>query len=256
MNSIFNMDNKFFTIMAKVADFMLLNLLCILCCIPIVTAGPAITAMYYVTMKMVRNEESYIVKEFFHSFRQNLRQGIIINIILMIAGIAVIFDFYFMWTMRSVDTIYKVLMYVFLVGILIYLMICAYIYPLLAKFFNTIKNTFKNAFLISIRHIHYTLLMILITAFPVVIMLFSMKGLAIGVLFYMMAGFAIISYMNSVFLVKIFDRYIPQAEEAVEEETDKTIDSSVFTNLQVTEIAEDDETVTAEPVAIEAEEQE
>ena len=56
MNRFFNMDNKFFVFMGRVADLLLLNFLGILCCIPIVTAGASITAMYYVTLKMVRNE--------------------------------------------------------------------------------------------------------------------------------------------------------------------------------------------------------
>ena len=49
MNNIFNPDNKFFSFMGRVADLMILNLLCIVCCIPVVTAGPAIAAMYYIT---------------------------------------------------------------------------------------------------------------------------------------------------------------------------------------------------------------
>ena len=61
MNNIFNRDNKFFSFMGRVADLMILNLLCIVCCIPVVTAGPAIAAMYYITLKMARNEESYVV---------------------------------------------------------------------------------------------------------------------------------------------------------------------------------------------------
>lgn len=65
MNNIFNPDNKFFSFMGRVADLMILNLLCIVCCIPVVTAGPAIAAMYYITLKMARNEESYVVKGFF-----------------------------------------------------------------------------------------------------------------------------------------------------------------------------------------------
>ena len=65
MNRFFSMDNKFFVFMGKVADLCLLNLICLVCCIPIVTAGASITALYYVTLKMVRNEESYIFRSFF-----------------------------------------------------------------------------------------------------------------------------------------------------------------------------------------------
>ena len=58
MDRLFNMDNKFFVFMGKIADLIILNLLCLVCCLPIVTAGASITAMFYVTLKMVRNEES------------------------------------------------------------------------------------------------------------------------------------------------------------------------------------------------------
>ena len=95
MNNIFNPDNKFFSFMGRVADLMILNLLCIVCCIPVVTAGPAIAAMYYITLKMARNEESYVVKGFFHSFKQNLKQGIVIQIIMLLLGIVLAFDLYF-----------------------------------------------------------------------------------------------------------------------------------------------------------------
>ncbi len=75
MDRIFNMDNKFFTFMGKAADLILLNIIFLICCLPVVTIGASVTAMYYVTLKMVRNEESYISRSFFQSFRQNFRQA-------------------------------------------------------------------------------------------------------------------------------------------------------------------------------------
>ena len=75
MNRFFNMDNKFFVFMGRVADLLLLNFLCILCCIPVVTAGASITALSYVTLKMARDEESYIARSFSaHSNRTSNRR--------------------------------------------------------------------------------------------------------------------------------------------------------------------------------------
>ena len=71
MDRFFNMDNKFFTFMSRVADLIILNLLCIVCCIPVVTIGPSIAAMFYVTLKMVRNEESYIVRGFLNPLTES-----------------------------------------------------------------------------------------------------------------------------------------------------------------------------------------
>lgn len=72
--------------MGRAADLMILNIVFIICCLPIVTIGASLTALHYVTLKMVRNEESYIVKSFFKSFKQNFKQATIINLIMLLFG--------------------------------------------------------------------------------------------------------------------------------------------------------------------------
>ena len=139
MDRIFNMDNKFFTFMGRVADLIILNLLFLLCCIPIVTIGPAITAMYYVTMKMVRNEEAYIARSFFKSFKENFKQGLGIWLIALVLIILEFMDFIIMKQLSG--GIYTVVKYGLLVIALIMVMILQYVFPLLAKFVNTVKNT-------------------------------------------------------------------------------------------------------------------
>lgn len=217
MNRIFNMDNKFFTFMGRIADLIILNLLCIVCCIPIVTIGPAITAMFYVTMKMVRNEEAYIVKGFFHSFKENLKQGIIINIITLAAFIMLSLDISLVRAMEG--TMYKVLFYIFLVLLFLSMLIYLYIYPVLAKFYNTIKHTFINAFLMSIRHLPYSFLMIVISLVPFAILFIpSFRAQSFLIMIFILMGGAVIAYINSFFFVKIFDKYIPEEEKEESED--------------------------------------
>lgn len=222
--------------MGRVADLMILNILCIICCIPVITIGPSITAMFYVTLKMVRNEESYVFRGFFHSFKQNFRQGVIINLIMIVVGAVLLFDLYFTRQMSGENRLYMVLGYVFMVALALYLMIFTYIYPMLAKFYNSIKNTFRNALLVSIRHLPYTILMLVITAVPVLLMFFVPQTAAYVLLFYILLGFSTIAYINSRFFVKIFDRYIPATEETPDSQEGKEveIDGSVFRNLQPT----------------------
>lgn len=38
MGRIFDMNNKFFSFMSKVADLCILNIICVICCIPVITA--------------------------------------------------------------------------------------------------------------------------------------------------------------------------------------------------------------------------
>ena len=226
MNNIFNPDNKFFSFMGRVADLMILNLLCIVCCIPVVTAGPAIAAMYYITLKMARNEESYVVKGFFHSFKQNLKQGIVIQIIMLLLGIVLAFDLYFCRVMSGQGAVYRIFSYIFVAALFVYAMLFLWIYPVLAKFFNTTKNLFRNSILMSIRHLPYTALMILITAAPVLVFFIpSAQVQSMVLLLLVLIGFSGIAYINSFFFVKVFDKYIP--EETSEPNPDSVVDPSL-----------------------------
>ena len=86
MGKIFSLDSPFVQFMNRVADIMWLNILFVICCIPVITIGASVTAMYYVTLKMVRNEESYITKSFFKSFKLNFKQATAIWLIILAAG--------------------------------------------------------------------------------------------------------------------------------------------------------------------------
>lgn len=216
MDRFFNMDNKFFTFMSRVADLIILNVVFIVCCIPIVTIGASVTAMNYVTMKMARNEESYIVKSFFKSFRENFKQATIIWLILLVAGLLLGMDFRIVQQVESTGLL-KVVTYGLYMIALIYAMVLSYIFPLLAKFDNTIKNTFKNAMLMSIRHLPFTIVILLVGFAPAVATLTIPIVLAYGLIVWIMVGFSLIAFLNSLMFVRIFDHYIPQEEDSLME---------------------------------------
>ena len=217
MGRFFNMDNKFFVFMGKIADLCMLNLLCIICCLPIVTAGASLTALYYVTMKMVRNEEAYIFRSFFRSFKQNFKQATVINIIMLAAAALLYIDTNIAGKMGQPAG--KILGMIFAAFTLLYVMILLYVYPLLAKFYNSVKNTFKNAILMAIRHLPYTILMLLICACPILILFIPSFQIQMSlIMLVILFGPAVIAYGNSHFFVRIFDKYIP--EESVSEETE------------------------------------
>lgn len=213
MGRFFSMDNKFFVFMGKVADLCLLNLVCILCCIPVVTAGASLTALYYVTMKMVRNEEAYIFRSFFKSFKQNFKQATVINLIMLAAAFVLYLDTKIVGGMGN--SFGKILGIIFAMFTMVYLIIFLYLYPVLAKFYNSIKNTFKNAILMGIRHLPYTFLMLAISACPLLILLIpSFQVLSILLMLFVLMGPAAIAYCNSWFFVRIFDKYIPAEEQS------------------------------------------
>lgn len=211
MNRIFNMDNKFFTFMSRVADIIMLNIVFLICCIPIVTIGASITSMYYVTLKMVRNEESYIIKGFFKSFKTNFKQSTIIWLIILVAGILLSLDFGIMNQVGQAGLM-KIVSYGLYMIAFLFAMVFTYIFPLLSKFDNTIKNTFKNALLMAIRHLPWTILILIITFVPILATLLIPIVLVYGLIVWFMAGFALLAYLNSLIFVRVFAHYIPEEE--------------------------------------------
>ena len=92
MSRFFNPDNPIMEFIAKIFDLILLNLIFIFSCVPIITIGASTSALSYVTLKMVRNEEAYIVRSFFKSFKDNFKQATIINLIMIAVGAVLYLD--------------------------------------------------------------------------------------------------------------------------------------------------------------------
>lgn len=211
MSRFFNMDNGFFQVLSRIADLMILNIIFLITCIPIVTIGAAWTALYYVTLKMIRNEESYIVRSYFKSFKENFKQSTIMWLIALVLLVLLFFDYRIVNVMDG--TIRQAMLIGLTVVALFLAMILTYLFPLQSKFYNTIKNTTKNALLMSILHLPQTVIMLVITVAAVLITFFNNWTISYGLLFWILLGFATIALANSWFLVRIFDKYIPKDEE-------------------------------------------
>ena len=87
---LFNYDSPFWSFMSRLADLIILNLLWIVFCVPVVTIGASTTAMYRVTLNMVRGEGSGVVRMFWDAFRLNLKQAVLIFLILLIPVLLVV----------------------------------------------------------------------------------------------------------------------------------------------------------------------
>ena len=59
-----SIDSKFIAFLTRVADLMILNMIYVLCCIPIFTIGAATTALYPVVFRLGTVREAGVVKPF------------------------------------------------------------------------------------------------------------------------------------------------------------------------------------------------
>lgn len=162
MSNLLNLDGPVMQLINKIVYSVYLNILWFICCIPIVTIGASTTALFYVTLKMSKNEEGNITRAFFHSFKENLKQGTVIWLILLCLGIILGIDGYVLYHMRFENVFWTLCTAFFFIAAAAYVIVLMYIFPLLARFDNTTGAMFKNALFMGIRYLLCTILMAVI----------------------------------------------------------------------------------------------
>ena len=212
MGALFNLDNPVWNFMGKVADLVILNLLALICSIPIVTIGASWTAMYFVTIRIVRKEEGYVIRDFVRSFKENFKQATIIWLLVIV--IAAIFAGDIAIYSMMPEQIPQFVMIGVVVLAFLAVGTIVYVFPILSRFHNTTKNTIKNAFLLSIVNIPFTILLIILMIVPYILAIFVIELAPIILLM----GLSLPAFFSSMIFVRIFRKIEPVAEEEAAEE--------------------------------------
>lgn len=211
MSNFFNMDNGFFTFLSKVCDILFLSVVWVLLCIPIITIGPANTALYYATVKVIRRERGYLFREFFKSFRMNFKRAAIIGIVLTIVFTILILDIFTTYTAFSGNTSFNsILLGIYLVIALFLLGFTIYVFPVLSRFEMSIKQLVKASAFMSLKHLPYTIGMI-------AVLIAAGIGIAyVPILIVILPAAA--TYINSLLMERVLKKYMPQSENKDEDD--------------------------------------
>lgn len=154
----FSYDSKFSRLMMKVASCCYLNLLWVLCSLPILTMGAATTALYAVSLKLVREEDPSLTQEFFRSFRQNFKQSTVIWLILLAVGALLGLDGYILYHLRlaapmPLAALWTLLLAVVIAAAVVFVIVLLNVFPLVASFYNSTGAMLKNALIIGLRYL-------------------------------------------------------------------------------------------------------
>lgn len=208
---LFNIESPLMRFFTKVGDLILLNFLWILCCLPVITIGASTTAMYSCLLN--RSIESSTVKRFFKSFASNLGQATILLLVEVVAFLLVYVNIrYYMNYLTESPIVMQV---VLMIPSILILTVSSYIFPLQAHFANTIKQTLKNAALISIANFPISVLITAINLLPIIIILVDVGVFLKGLVFLVIMGTTTIAYVNSLLLLRVFRKYVTDEDEVI-----------------------------------------
>ena len=216
---VFDLDGPLMSILNKIADMMILNILALICCLPIFTAGAAFTALHYVALKIVRNEEGYIAKSFFKAFKENFKQATIIWMVLLVAILLLVADF---WLIKEFDLELGYWFKVILGAVFVLVIFTAtFVFAALARFSNTTLQTIKNAFAMSVLQFPKTILMIILYLIPIVAGAFFYQAIP----FVLMFGISVPVWLSAMLYNKFFqgleDKIMENMEKKEEDDSEK-----------------------------------
>lgn len=204
------MDSPLMRFLTKIADLMVLNILFCVTSIPLITIGASWTALYSVTLKMVRDEEGSVSRSYFRSFRQNFRQATLLWLGVLVVLALLVLDIRVLNGMAG-GTAPGLLRVGVEILALLGIMVLQYLLPSLARFEASLADTLKNACMMALAHLPKTALMTAAAVGAVWITLINNTTIAVGLMVWPLIGFALMAFGNSGILRKIFDNYVPKA---------------------------------------------
>ena len=202
----FSVEGPVYRFMSTLMNVLLLNLCFLVTSIPIITIGASTVAMYDVMLRMVDDEEGYVVRQFFRAFRANWKQGILLGILNLAAAYAVYLDFSIFQALENPSV------FILIIGVLsafYFALIFLYSYPQVARYENKLWIIMRNSFRIGIKYFGSTLLMLVIIALEAGLFLWKTTLMFLGVLI----GPACICFSVSAIMKRVFLKLEKAREE-------------------------------------------
>lgn len=203
---VFDPENLFWRLISKGVDFVGLGLLWTALCLPIVTIGPASAALYYTVVKTFRQKETGAFGVYLKAFVANLRSGVLATLICLPAAFLLAYGYAVLYVHRlaGMGTVMFVAYYLVL---LIPAGLVCYLFPLMARFEFRLKDLFRTAFALTLRHLPSTLVLVLLTTQLTVFTLERWWPVFFTPV--------LCTLLSSLFLERIFPKYLNEEEIAV-----------------------------------------
>lgn len=206
---LFNYDGGVMRSISKFTDCITLSILFLVSCLPVFTAGTAMTAMYHTAYKVLRHDRGYVFRDYTESFKENFKQTTPVWLLALLLAVLLGADGYIMNYYAKAGNIPAALGIVFLAGMIAWLVWISYLFPYMARFENTRKQSMKNAVLFPLIHLPMTILLLALLA-GTGVMLYIFPFLVIMLP-------AVCSWLQSFILEWVFRKYMTEEERELED---------------------------------------
>ncbi len=210
---LFNPDSRIMIFLSRVADLVILNILWLVCCVPVVTIGASTTAMYHVIRHWQKDSVSSIMRDFFQSFKEDFKQATPVYLILLIPTAAVVMNAMLIFNPENSTAVPSYLLVIWFISALILLFISSFVYPVMAFFADSIFKTLRNAMVLALANLPRTILISILNLLPVILLFVNLSFFLQSSIFWLLIGGALVAYLNMSILKPVFKKLVPSEFE-------------------------------------------
>lgn len=204
--NLFSDDNLLGRFFGTLGDIIILNLLFIVCSLPLFTVGISYTSMEYVFLKKLREPDAGVCKTFFRCFRDNFKQSTLAWLLILLLAFIFCVDIHVFGPAGTLS--FAPFYYLFLLSGAILGFVALYLFPVIGVFQNSLKNLFLHSFFLASKNIPFTLLMCLVFCFPMYLTFTNAVYFAVYLTVWLTLGFGLAGYINAFFFLRIFRPYL------------------------------------------------
>lgn len=197
-------DSKFFVLCGKLVDLVKINLLWLLCCLPVVTIGASTTAMV-TCLYAFREGSNCGGKVFFSAFRKSFGTATIAWLLMAFLGIMLVLDYVIVAGLNFPGRMAVIVLIFFLLFALV--LVAGMIFPLLSQFPSKLKELAINAVLLCIANLPKMLLVTAMNLLPVLLFLLLPKVFVLLGFVFILCGFSLMGLYDINVLEKIFAQF-------------------------------------------------
>ena len=196
--------------LGKVCDMLFVNIFWIICCLPVFTIGASTSAMYYVSLKMARNDTIHSFKDFFIGFKLTFKRAALSMLFVIPLVLISYLDISFIKGNGLGLPVYALV--VFAIPVLLVLMFVSILFPLYAFYQDNIRTTIRNAFYLIVRHPLTMLLVLVINLVPIIMLFWFFETFLEWIIVWTFLGFGLLAYINSKLLLRIFHKDLRESD--------------------------------------------
>ncbi len=210
-----NGAQRIFNGLSELTDLIILNVLFLITCLPIVTIGTATTSMYTYLIRCARGDERPLAKSYFKLFKENFKKTVGVWVLLLLALVVLVIDANI--TTGLSDGLVLFFQVIVILGTFIIVSVWIYYMSWTGLFENTVRETFRNALLLTFSKAPWSLLMVVIWLSPLVMFLIP-DGLGVSLTFFVLLWPTVAAWINARILLHIYQPFLKDDEATQDSE--------------------------------------